>query len=192
MALHLIIFGSQGSGKGTQANELAKKYALEHVSTGAIFRSEMAKDTDLGKQLAELLNAGNLVPDEITNKIAKNKLTELEGFDKGYVLDGFPRTIGQAESIEATRIDHVFFLDISDEVAVERLRLRYKEAPEHERRADDENEESIKRRLELYHKQTKPLIDYYTEKGLLRMIDGEQTIPEVTESLIDVIENSDD
>ena len=188
MALHLIIFGPQGSGKGTQADILAEKYNLEHISTGVIFRQEMKSGSDLGQRLKKLLDSGSLVPDDMTNDIVEKRLEELKKKDKGFILDGYPRTIAQAEFIDKARIDHVFLLDISDNEAVDRLMYRFSNAELAKKRHDDADKDAIKRRLASYHRHTEPLVDFYKEKGIFHQINGSLTIPEVTAEIVKFID----
>lgn len=187
MPLHLIIFGPQGSGKGTQAERIAQKVGLQHCSTGAIFRAEMKHQTELGKEVRLLLDTGQLVSDDITNTIVRKKIDQYIADGLGFVLDGYPRTVAQAQSIADVVINHVILLDISDAEAVKRLQLRHAQADNATKRDDDASEASIKKRLALYHTHTKPLIEYYQQAGLLRRIDGEQSIQDVTQSILQVL-----
>jgi len=189
MPLHLIIFGPQGSGKGTQADIIAKKYNLEHISTGAIFREEIKSESNLGKKLKALLEGGNLAPDDLTNSIIDKRLKQLIKQGKGFILDGYPRTIAQAEFIDNMGIDYVFLLNISDAEAMDRLMKRFSQADESHKRHDDADEGAIRRRLASYHKYTKPLVDFYKEKNIFYEINGSLAIPEVTSAIVQVIDN---
>ncbi len=187
MPLHLIIFGPQGSGKGTQAEYLATKYDLEHISTGAMFREEIASGSDLGKELQNSINTGILASDDIANRVISKKIKELNSEHKGFIFDGYPRTINQAEFIDHLDINHVFLLDIPDEESIERLQKRFKVASEEDKRVDDAKGESIRKRLDLYHQYTKSLINFYEDKGLLRTINGSLSIEEVSEAISDIV-----
>ncbi len=191
MPLHLIIFGPQGSGKGTQADIIAKQYDLEHISTGAIFREEIKSESDLGKKLKALLEGGSLAPDDLTNSIIDKRLKQLIKQGKGFILDGYPRTIAQAEFIDVMGIDYVFLLNISDAEAMDRLMKRFSQADENNKRHDDADESAIKRRLASYHKYTKPLVDFYKEKNIFYEINGSLAIPEVTNAIIQVINSQE-
>lgn len=191
MPLHLIIFGPQGSGKGTQADIIAKQYDLEHISTGAIFREEIKSESDLGKKLKALLEGGSLAPDDLTNSIIDKRLKQLIKQGKGFILDGYPRTIAQAEFIDNMGIDYVFLLNISDAEAMDRLMKRFSQADENNKRHDDADESAIKRRLASYHKYTKPLVDFYKEKNIFYEINGSLAIPEVTNAIIQVINSQE-
>ena len=191
MPLHLIIFGPQGSGKGTQADIIAKQYDLEHISTGAIFREEIRSESDLGKKLKALLEGGSLAPDDLTNSIIDKRLKQLIKQGKGFILDGYPRTIAQAEFIDNMGIDYVFLLNISDAEAMDRLMKRFSQADENNKRHDDADESAIKRRLASYHKYTKPLVDFYKEKNIFYEINGSLAIPEVTNAIIQVINSQE-
>lgn len=208
---NIILFGPQASGKGTQARLLAQRYHLVHVATGDIFRNEIEKKTEFGTYIEEILNKGNLVPDEKTIEIMNEKINGLLTRGKGMVLDGYPRDIIQARAIEKVPIDFVFFIDISDEEAVIRIRGRlvcacgasYNLAttpPKHDmrcdlcgqklRRRDDESEEAVRQRLALYHKRTEPLKNYYTKKKILHRIDGEQPVEKVFSDICAIIDKN--
>jgi adenylate kinase len=192
--MKLIISGPPGSGKGTRASRIAKALNIPHISTGDLFRKEMADGTELGKLAKGIMDQGKLVPDEITMNMLKNRLQE-EDCKKGFILDGVPRTIKQAELLkEITEIDHVLNLDIPNEIIIERMGSRrtckgcgtiynVKTMPSKvEGKCDhctseliqreDEKPEVISQRLEVYDSQTKPLIDFYDNKNLLRNING--------------------
>ncbi|MBX4209690.1 MAG: adenylate kinase [Mollicutes bacterium PWAP] len=162
MIKKIIFLGAPGVGKGTLAKTLSKKENLEHISTGDIFRYNIKNNTLLGKEVKSILAAGNFVSDDLTNKIVKNTIINKEG----YILDGYPRTINQAKFLlDLVDIDDVILLDATDQVVIERLTLR----SEKEGRTDD-TPEIISKRLEVYNKQTKPLIDFFKSKGILRKI----------------------
>lgn len=209
MSSHIIIFGPQGSGKGTQADVLAREHNLEHISTGNIFREAIAQKTELGQQVESLINKGQLVPDDLVNDLVAEKLINLEQADKGYVLDGYPRTLSQAAFLSAYTIDAALLVDISDEEALARIQSRITcvcgatyntitNPPQQEgvcdncgkalKRRDDESEAAVKQRLALYHEQTGPLVAYYENKGLLHRINGEQPISAVAKDIKQALE----
>ncbi len=192
--MKLIISGPPGSGKGTRASRIAKALSLPHISTGDLFRKEMADGTELGKLAKEIMEKGQLVPDEITMNMLKNRL-QLGDCKNGFILDGVPRTIKQAEMLkDITEIDHVLNLDISDEIIIDRMTSRRTckgcgaifnvktMPPKTEGKCDhcsseliqreDEKPEVISQRLQIYDSQTKPLIEFYNNLSLLRSIDG--------------------
>lgn len=174
-------------GKGTQAAQLKEHFNIIHLSTGEILRGEMAKSSSVGIQARQFIDAGNLVPDEILLKMMDNRLRE-EDCQKGYILDGFPRTIPQADGLEdlLDEIDHILNAVISitadqDEL-VKRLVLRAKDSG----RSDD-TESVIQERQRVYWNQTAPLIDYYKKKNLLKSVDGLGSIEEITGRILKVL-----
>ncbi|NQU77635.1 adenylate kinase [Candidatus Falkowbacteria bacterium] len=207
---NIIIFGPQASGKGTQADVLAEKFGVPHISTGAIFRDEIRGGTELGKKVEGILNAGNLVPDEITNEIVKNRLSKSD-CSAGFVLEGYPRNISQAGFLDkVAKVDLALEVWISDEEAVMRIGGRrncpkcgtpyhLKFNPSKKEGVcdkdgekliirDDESDEIIKQRLKNYHEQTEPIIDFYKERGIYKKIDGMPSISEVTSMIMKVVE----
>ncbi len=164
MSLNILLLGPQGAGKGTQAKRISAEFDVPHVATGDMLRAEMAAGSDLGNRVKDVYDRGELVPDEVMIGLIRKRLAE-EDTENGFVLDGFPRTmlreIGRTLSV-------VFALQIPDEVAVERLARR----AELEGRVDD-TVDAIRRRLELYHRETEPLIEYYRARGRLVSIHGE-------------------
>ncbi len=177
--LNLLLFGPQGSGKGTQAKRIAAEYGIPHVSTGDMFRAAIARQTPLGRQVEPILAAGELVPDDLTVGLIRERLAETDA-GRGFVLDGFPRNLAQAEALDAllAELDRpltaVLEFLIPDEIAVERLLGRAAE----EGRPDD-TPEAIRRRLGIYHSETAPLSDYYLSTGKLVGVHAERTIAEV-------------
>jgi len=161
-----IIFGPPGSGKGTQASRIEKEFHLVHLSTGAILRSEVARGTDIGKEVARIMAAGDLVPDDIIVKIVRRLLPESE-IGAGVLLDGFPRTLEQARALdemlasEGHRVDFVIALDVPEDVLVERILHR----AAIEGRPDD-TREAIAERMHEYHKLTEAVLDYYRRRGV--------------------------
>ena len=179
MSLNVLLLGPQGAGKGTQAKRISAEYGIPHIASGEILRAEMAAGTDLGKRVEEIYDRGDLVSDDLMIELIRNRL-EQPDTEPGFILDGFPRTTVQAEALDSMFSDIgrsfnvSFALQIPDEVAFERLGRR----AEVESRADD-TEEAIKRRLENYHRETEPLIEYYRTRGNLVPIRGNRPENEV-------------
>ena len=175
MPLNILLLGPQGAGKGTQAKRIAAEYGIPHIASGEILRREMAAGTDLGKRVKEIYDRGDLVSDDLMIDLIRKRL-EQPDTESGFVLDGFPRTTVQAEALDSMFSDIgrnfsvVFALQIPDEVAFERLRRR----AELEGRADD-TDEAIQRRLDNYHRETEPLIEYHRARGNLVPIHGNRT-----------------
>lgn len=186
----IILVGPPGAGKGTQAKLLVEALAIPQVSTGDLFRFNLKNDTELGKLARTFMDRGELVPDEVTVAMVKDRLS-MEDCATGAILDGFPRTLAQAEALDAllaelgAKIDTVPSIEVPQDVLVARLLNR----AQLEGRADD-NEETIRTRMQVYENQTKPLLDYYGQKNLVAPVDGQQTIEEVQQDLIQVIEEA--
>lgn len=175
-----ILFGPQGSGKGTQAALLAKDYDFVHISVGDIFRWHTANHTKLAARIRRILDSGNLVPDEIVEQVVHDRL-EQHDWNYGFVLDGFPRTRHQAEYLfEGWNLDKAIFLNVPDEVVVDRVmeRARQGQGQGFTKRADD-NPDALRQRLRDYHEKTAPLIDLYEKKNMLVTIDGTRSIDEI-------------
>ena len=208
----IIIIGPQGSGKGTQAAALSKEFGLPHISTGAMFRGHINRVTSLGLQVRKILEQGQLVPDELTNQIVKERLaaTDCQG---GFILDGYPRNIEQVKFLEGlAKIDAVLEIWLSDQEVIRRLagrrgcvcgaiyHLDY-HPPQKEnicdqcgqelKRRNDESDEALSRRLAIYHQQTEPLIEYYQKKGVLMEINGAPPITQVTAEIFIKLNNKD-
>ena len=170
---NIVIFGAPGSGKGTQSDQLIAKYGFEHISTGDVLRNEIKNGTELGKTAKEYIDKGQLIPDELMVDILASVYDSFGKEHKGVIFDGFPRTIPQAEALKAMlaerghRIAAMIELDVPEEELMKRLILRGKESG----RSDD-NEETIKKRLGVYHNQTAPLIDWYKKEGVHNHING--------------------
>lgn len=179
MPLNVLLLGPQGAGKGTQAKRVSAEYGIPHVASGEILRAEMQADTELGRRVKDVYDRGDLVSDELMIELIKTRLGQPDT-DNGFILDGFPRTTLQAEVLDEMFHDIgrsfsvVFALQIPDAIAFERLRKR----AEIEGRADD-TDEAIRRRLENYHRETEPLIEYYRVRGNLVPIHGERSENEV-------------
>ena len=198
--MKLILLGPPGAGKGTQAEVLTKKLGIETISTGVMLRAAMRDGTELGKLAKEYIDQGKLVPDEVVVGIVKERLSQ-DDCKNGFILDGFPRTIPQAEALSnaGVEIDKVLSLEVEDEVIVERLtgrreckacgtpyHIKNKPVPESGKcvcggeiiqRADD-NEETIRNRIKVYHEQTEPIKEYYASQGKVVSVDGSGTVEE--------------
>ncbi|BDC36656.1 MAG: adenylate kinase [Candidatus Methanoliparum thermophilum] len=210
--MKIILLGPPGSGKGTQARFIIEKYGISGISTGDILRDEVKNKTELGLKAKEYMDAGKLVPDDLVIKMVEERLNK-----EGYVLDGFPRTLSQAKSLDKIldrindRIDYVIYIDISEEEIIKRMSGRrickdcgsvyhllfnppkvdgkcdLCEGELYQR--DDDKEETIRKRLKVYEEDTKPLIKYYKDKGILRRVDGSKDIEEVKNTIEDIISN---
>lgn len=178
--INLILFGPPGSGKGTQAAKLVEKYGLVHISTGDLFRYEIGNDTPLGLEAKSYMEKGELVPDSVTIGMLKNKV-EKHPEAKGFIFDGFPRTIPQCEALDSflternETVSALIALDVDDEEIVQRLLLRGKTSG----RKDDANEEVIRNRIEVYKKETSPVFDYYAQSGKSMKIQGIGSIEDI-------------
>jgi adenylate kinase len=208
--MKLVLMGAPGAGKGTQAEQIVEKYGIPHISTGDMFRAAIKGGTELGLKAKSYMDDGNLVPDEVTIGIVQERLSK-DDCVKGFLLDGFPRTVTQAEALETILdelnrpLDFAVNIDVPKDNLMERLTGRrickscgatyhlYFNPPTQEGICDkcggelyqrpDDNEETVGRRLEVYMKQTKPLLDFYEEKGYLKNIDGDQEIDKVFSDL---------
>ncbi len=210
--MNIILMGPPGAGKGTQAKILVEEYGLKHISTGDILREAVKKGTPLGMKAKEYMDRGELVPDDVMVGLIREVLPK-----DNFILDGFPRTLPQAEALErmlkeeGIKIDAVIFFDVDDNVIVERLsgrrscpscgavyHMKYN-PPSNDEICDrcgtklvqrnDDREEVVRRRLEVYRKQTEPLINYYKEKGILRIVDGTKSVEEVRREISSVLGN---
>ena len=175
MALNVLLLGPQGAGKGTQAKRISEEYGIPHIASGEILRAEMNAGTELGRRVKDVYDRGDLVSDDLMIELIRNRL-EQPDTESGFVLDGFPRTTVQAEALDSMFADIgrnlsvAFALQIPDDVAFERLRRR----AQLEGRADD-TDEAIQRRLDSYHRETEPLIEYYRTRGNLVPVRGDRT-----------------
>ena len=207
MAKTIIFLGPPGAGKGTQAQRLAQEKGFIQISTGDILREAVKNGTELGKKAKEYMDAGKLVPDDLIISIIKEKLQELEG--KNIILDGFPRTIPQAEALDKMlpeldrKVDAVILFEVPDDLVIERLsgrridpktgkvyHVKYNPPPPDVEviQRDDDKEEVIRKRLEVYHQQTAPLIEYYKKQNKLHVIDASKSPDEVYKEILNVIE----
>ena len=186
---YYILFGPPGAGKGTQAAYMVEKYNLHHISTGALLRKEIAAGTELGTLAKSLIEKGCLVPDEVVEGMIENEFNTVTGVE-GFLLDGFPRTLPQAEALDqilaktGTSVTATVSIMIPDEMIMERIKGRALK----EGRADDASEEIINTRITTYHDQTEPLIEYYTKAGKYNEIDGTGTIEEVKDRIFSVMD----
>ena len=186
--LNIVIFGAPGSGKGTQSELIIKEYGLDHISTGDVLRSEMKNETELGKIAKDYIEKGQLVPDElIVDMLAK--VLDSKVNSKGVIFDGFPRTIAQAEALKkmlaerGQSVNVMLDLDVPEDELMKRLIKRGQESG----RADD-NEETIKKRLTVYHSQTAPLIDWYKNEKLYAHIKGIGELETITADVCKAID----
>jgi adenylate kinase len=175
----ILLLGPQGSGKGTQARRISAEYGIPHIATGDMLRAAIAEGTPLGQEVKPILEGGELVPDELIIEVIRERLEEPDAA-AGFVLDGFPRTMGQADALDSVlreigrELTVVFALQVSDEICIERLLKRARD----EQRTDD-TPDAIRRRLELYHRETEPLIEHYRTLGILLTIHADGTPNEV-------------
>lgn len=185
----LIIMGPPGAGKGTQAVRVAERFGIPAISTGDIFRSNIKDGTDLGKRVEAILSSGGYVPDEMTNEIVRDRLAWVDAAP-GFLLDGYPRTLGQVEFLDQVlaahghALDGVLELTTDEDAVVDRLLKRAAT----EGRADD-TEDVIRERLAIYHAETAPLIAVYKEHGILVKLDGMGTVDEVTERVTKAVDS---
>ena len=212
--MKIIMLGAPGAGKGTQAKQIADKYAIPHISTGDIFRANLKAGTELGKKAKEYMDQGLLVPDELTCDLVMDRIGQ-DDCKNGFVLDGFPRTIPQAEALDAAltkinqKMDYAIDVDVPDENIVNRMSGRRAclncgatyhivsiptkvegvcdrcGSPVVLR--DDDQPETVKKRLDVYHEQTQPLIDYYKEQDILRTVDGTQPMEDVFGAIVEIL-----
>lgn len=212
--MKIIMLGAPGAGKGTQAKMIAEKYGLPHISTGDIFRANIKNGTELGKEAKEYMDKGLLVPDELTVRLLLDRVAQ-DDCKNGYVLDGFPRTIPQAEVLDeklselGEKVDYAINVDVPDENIVNRMSGRraclncgatyhiVSIPPKKEGICDvcasalvlrdDDRPETVQNRLKVYHEQTQPLIDFYEKKGVLRSVDGTFPMEEVFTAITKIL-----
>lgn len=214
ITMKIIMLGAPGAGKGTQAKMIADKYSIPHISTGDIFRANIKEGTELGRKAKEYMDQGLLVPDELVVNLVVDRLT-WEDAKNGYVLDGFPRTIPQAEALtkalaaKGEKVDFAINIDVPDQNIIERMGGRracvscgatyhiVNIPPKKEGICDvcgaelilrdDDKPETVAKRLDVYHEQTQPLIDYYQAEGVLKDVDGTVDMMDVFESIVQVL-----
>ncbi|MBQ7601540.1 MAG: adenylate kinase [Lachnospiraceae bacterium] len=214
--MKIVMLGAPGAGKGTQALRIAEQYGVPHISSGDIFRKNLKEGTELGLRAKAYMDEGLLVPDELTTDLVISRLRE-EDCKDGYVLDGFPRTLPQARALseklksEGARIDFALDIEVSDEEIVSRVSGRricpkcgagfhtLYNKPQIDgicdicgaelKMRDDDRPETVLKRLEVYHAETEPLIAYYKEEGILRTVDGSQSIDKVFEDSLNVLQD---
>jgi adenylate kinase len=185
--MRILFMGPPGAGKGTQAEVVAAHFGIPAISTGDIFRANVAENTELGVEAKRFMDAGEYVPDEVTNLMVRNRIDEQDA-EKGFLLDGYPRTLAQVDELDGMirhtghRLDGVVVLTVDPAELVARLTAR----AESEGRADD-TEDVIRRRQEVYTEQTEPLIEVYRKRGLLCEVDGLGDVEEVTQRILDAL-----
>ncbi len=212
--MKIIMLGAPGAGKGTQAKQIADKYSIPHISTGDIFRANIKNGTKLGKKAKQYMDQGALVPDELTCDLVMDRIQQ-DDCKNGFVLDGFPRTIPQAEALDAAlgkineKMDYAIDVDVPDENIVNRMSGRraclncgatyhlISIPPKVEGICDrcgseivlreDDKPETVQKRLKVYHEQTQPLIDYYKNQGILKSVDGTQPMDEVFKAIVTIL-----
>lgn len=212
--MKIIMLGAPGAGKGTQAKQIAAKYEIPHISTGDIFRANIKEGTELGKKAKTFMDQGLLVPDELVVELVADRIVK-DDCKNGFVLDGFPRTIPQAEALDAAlakmgeKMDYAIDVDVPDENIVKRMSGRraclkcgatyhIEHIPPKQEGVcdscgselvlrDDDRPETVQNRLKVYHDQTQPLIAYYTEKGILRTVDGTMDMQDVFRAITDIL-----
>jgi adenylate kinase len=188
--MNVILLGPPGCGKGTQAARLKERYGLIPLSTGDMLRAAVAAGTDIGRKAKAIMAAGHLVPDDVVVGVIADRIAERDVQQAGFVLDGFPRTVGQAEALDAMMkqhgwtLDHIVELKVDERALFDRIDRRAREtrAAGGEVRADD-NPETLKKRIVVYREQTQPILPYYREQGRLEAVDGMADIDEVTRQL---------
>lgn len=215
--MNLILLGLPGAGKGTQAARITKKYDLPHISTGDMFRAAMKNETELGKEAKKYMDAGDLVPDQVTNGIVEERLDE-DDAQTGFLLDGYPRTINQAQALEdmledkGRSLDTVLYIQVDKEILLERLTGRFicsncgatyhktNKQPEKEGvcdvcgstdfyQRDDDKPETVKRRIQVNEDQTNDLVDFYKDRGIVARVDGQGDPNDVFEDVKEILDH---
>ena len=178
--LNIVLFGPPGAGKGTQSELLIDKYQLTHISTGDLFRKNMSENTELGQKAKSYIDAGNLVPDEVVIGMVESKIKE-SGDVKGFILDGFPRTVAQAGALDKVmeKIGHPISIMLSLQVEDDELRARLANRAKTSGRVDDQDPEKINNRIKVYYAETQPVIEFYASQGKHKAIKGLGDINEI-------------
>ncbi|HSM68662.1 MAG TPA: adenylate kinase [Xanthomonadales bacterium] len=188
--MRIVLLGAPGSGKGTQAALLEKKLGVPHISTGVLFRSAVSQQTPLGRKVKSFMDRGELVPDDLTLGLLEERMTQADA-ERGFILDGYPRNLAQAEALDSLLerldrpLDEVIQIDVDTEQVVARISKRADE----EGRSDD-SDQVVRNRMRVYQEQTAPVADYYAEKGLLTRVLGTGTIEEVAQLIFGVLEQT--
>ena len=189
---YYIIFGPPGAGKGTQSFLLTERYQYRHISTGQLLRDEIAKGSEVGKIAKEVIDRGKFVEDSLVMDMIRHEICNAKEGTKGFIFDGFPRTISQAEAFDqmlkemgCKELSGVLSLEVADSVIVERIQKRARI----EGREDDSSIETILRRIKTYHTKTEPLINYYKEQGKYHPVRGERSVEEIFEGICKIIDN---
>lgn len=181
----VILLGPPGAGKGTQAQVLVEKHGIVQLSTGDMLRAAVASGSELGQQAKAIMDAGQLMPDELMIKMISQRVDQPD-CKNGFILDGFPRTVPQAQALDellaekGLKLDAVIEVKVADEVLVDRIKTRISQS---ESARSDDNVETLKKRLQVYHEQTAPILPYYGGKGTLKTVDGMQPIDDVTQQI---------
>jgi adenylate kinase len=189
--MNIILLGPPGAGKGTQAQILVNEHGLVQLSTGDMLRAAVASGSELGQEAKAVMEAGKLMPDDIMVQIISDRIGEPDCAN-GFILDGFPRTTAQAEALDkmlhekGLPLDHVIEISVQDSVLIDRINARVAQTPEADRR-DDDNEDTLKHRLQVYHEQTAPILPYYESRGMLKKVDGMKPIDEVSKQIEAII-----
>lgn len=209
--MKLVLIGCPGAGKGTQAKKLSKHFNIAHISTGDLLREQIQLKTDLGNKITDIMNSGGLVSDDIVTALLSERIKR-DDCKNGFILDGYPRNVSQADGLYDVvgKIDKVVLINVSDDIIIERMvgrrscpecsqmyHIKYN-PPKNDGICDvcgskliqrkDDNEETVKNRLSVYHDTTSPIINYYNDKGILLEVDGIGDIDEITANIIDSLE----
>ncbi|GAB4240850.1 MAG: adenylate kinase [Ekhidna sp.] len=182
--LNIVLFGPPGAGKGTQSEKIIQKHSLQHISTGNLFRKHIGEETELGTLAKSYMDAGNLVPDEVVIGMVEDKITESLS-SNGFIFDGFPRTVNQAEALDKMLEKHGLSISgmIALEVPEEELKKRIKERAKTSGRVDDQDDAKIDNRIAVYKKETSPVADYYKAQNKFSSVNGVGTIEEIYEKI---------
>ena len=189
--MNIILLGPPGAGKGTQAKILQKAHGIIQLSTGDMLRSSVASGSKLGQQAKAVMDSGNLMPDDIMTQIISQRIEQTDCIN-GFILDGFPRTTEQALALEDMLessdkvLDFVIEIVVDDEILVDRIKSRAEEMSQEDRRSDD-NVETLRKRLGIYHAQTAPILPFYSERGMLNQVDGMMSITEVSNNIKQIV-----